>query len=156
MSFMHKNFDPKKHTRYIPKNKNKYKGRHYPISRSKLETKFMEIIDQDPKVVEWYSESFYISYVLNGRTKRYYPDFFVKIEDPTFGTDSWVVELKPKKETRPPIPPKSTSQKSRKTKLYEKQTWEKNKAKWEYARRFCKKMGYTFKIITEKDLNGGK
>lgn len=49
---MHKQFDPKKHQRYTPKNKDKYIGKDLPIARSGLEYSFMEILDQDPKVVQ--------------------------------------------------------------------------------------------------------
>lgn len=149
MSYMHKQFDPKKHQRYTPKNKEKYIGKDLPIARSGLEYSFMEILDQDPKVVQWSSESFYIPYVLNGKRHRYFPDFFVKIKHPLGSEEKWVVELKPYKECKPPTISKN---KSRKTKLYEKFTWQKNQAKWKAAQTWCKKMDFVFKIITEKQV----
>ena len=37
--------------------------------------------------------------------------------------------------------------------LYEKVTWAVNQAKWDAARQWCKKNGYTFLILNEKHLN---
>ena len=146
---MHSVFDPKKHTRYVPKNKKKYIGKEYPICRSGLEKAFCEIIDNDPKVVEWSSESFFISYMFQNKKRKYFPDFYVKIKSPLGGEEKWIVEIKSHKETSPPTKGK---RKSRKTMLNEKVTWEKNSAKWKAARRYCEKLGFEFKIITEKHI----
>jgi hypothetical protein len=32
-------------------------------------------------------------------------------------------------------------------------TWGINEAKWKYASEFCADRGWTFKVLTEKDLN---
>lgn len=148
MSFMHQNFNPKKHTKYTPKNKDKYIGKDYPICRSGLEEAICKILDEDKKVIGWSSESFYINYSFQGKIKRYYPDFFCHIKSP-FGEEKWVIEAKPDIQTRPP---KKGKNKSRKTQLNEKITWEKNSAKWKSAKNYCEKLGYKFKIITEKQV----
>jgi len=149
MSYMHSNYNPKKHSIFIPKNKKKYIGKQWPIARSGLEYKYMEMLDTDSKVIQWSSESFYIPYMLQRKRKHYFPDFYVRIKDPLIGEETSIIELKPFKETIPPTPGKN---KSRKTKLYENFTWKKNQAKWKAARNYCNKMGWKFKIITEKDI----
>ena len=148
MSYMHTKFNPKKHSKFVPKNTKKYVGKYYPICRSGLEKAFCETLDSDPKVVEWSSESFYINYMFQGKMHRYFPDFYAKVRLPTGAEDIWVVEIKHSSESKPP----TKGKKSRKTILNEKHKWEKNVAKWQAAKRFCNKMGYTWKVITEKQL----
>ena len=59
-----------------------------------------------------------------------------------------MIEVKPKKQTRPPKTPK------RKTKsyLYECKTYAVNQAKWKAAVEFCEDRRIKFKIITEDEL----
>jgi len=59
-----------------------------------------------------------------------------------------VIEIKPKKQTKPP------EKKKRVTKQYiqEVVTWGVNEAKWKSAVEFCKDRGWTFKVLTEDDL----
>ena len=63
--------------------------------------------------------------------------------------DCWIVEIKPFKET---IPPRSGRTKSQKTKVYEAKTWAVNSAKWKAAEEFCRRRGWFFRILTEKQL----
>ena len=155
-NFQKKNFNPKKHQIFKPINFQKYDGKTYPICRSSWEFSFCKWLDGNKKVLQWSSESLFIPYkdpsnqIIKGRikTRRYYPDFLVKI-DTNQGIVTWLVEIKPYKET---IPPKQTVKKSTKTILYEAKTWKTNTAKWRAAQIYCKKRGWVFKILTEKDL----
>ena len=61
---------------------------------------------------------------------------------------SYVVEVKPKKQT---LPPKKRS-KITKSYIYECQTYAVNQAKWKAASEFCKDNRIEFKIITEDEL----
>ena len=142
------NFDPKKHKIYNPINRKKYVGKSNPICRSSWEYAFCKYLDFNPNVIEWSSESLAIKYMFLGKPKTYYPDFIVKMNS-NKGVYTWVIDVKPYKET---IPPKINNRKSRKTKLYEEHTWQKNKQKWKYASAYCKKFGYKFTILTEKEL----
>lgn len=151
MSYMHSVYNPKKHSIYEPQNPEKYIGKHNPIIRSGLERAFCEMLDNNKNVIEWTSEAFYIPYAFNNKTKHYYPDFWVKVRTP-FGEDKWLVEIKHSSES---IPPQKGKKKSRKTILNEKFKFAKNTAKWQAAKRYCNKMGWTFKIFTEKDLFRG-
>ena len=65
---------------------------------------------------------------------------------------TYLVEIKPDKQTRPPEVPK------RKTRQYinEVMTWGKNDAKWRAAREYCKDRGIEFIILTEYHLGIAK
>jgi hypothetical protein len=62
--------------------------------------------------------------------------------------DTYLIEIKPLKETREP------ERRSRITKKYltEVKTWGINSAKWKAAQEYCKDRGWKFQIITEKEL----
>ena len=141
-------FNPKKHQIYNPLNMKKFRGSQNPICRSSWEYAFCKYLDANSSVLEWSSESLIINYMFLGKRKRYYPDFIVKMKSKG-KIITWVIEIKPYKET---IQPKKSSGKSRKTKLYERHTWEKNKQKWKYAKNYCDRMSWKFAIITEKEL----
>ena len=138
-----------KHDIYIPKNMKKYIGRHLPIIRSSWERTFAQWLDMNPKIVAWSSESIVIKYFnpVKNRIARYYPDFFIQLEN----GKQYIIEIKPFKETHPPY---RKGKKSKKTMLYESKTWSVNQAKWKAAMKWCSKMQMEFKIMTEKELFG--
>ena len=131
--------------RFIPKNPTKYKGNvHKIIYRSGYELKFMNWADLNEDVLEWSSETIVIPYrsPIDRRIHRYYIDFYLRTSSETY-----LVEVKPSRFTKPPAP-------RRKTKKYlqEIAQWGVNEAKWKSAKEFCEDRGWTFKIITEKEL----
>jgi hypothetical protein len=89
----------------------------------------------------------YVSPVDN-RVHRYFPDYLIKVKEESGKIKTYVIEVKPKKQT---IPPK---QRSRVTKsyLYECKTYAVNQAKWKAAEEFCKDRMIEFKVITEDNL----
>lgn len=138
--------------KYQLKNPSKYKGNPtLVIYRSLWERSYMKKLDLNENILEWSSEEIALPYKspLDNRIHKYYPDFYVKerLSDGTI--KKYIVEIKPKKQTKEPIVPK------RKTKgyLYEVMEYAKNQAKWNSAREYCKDRGYEFKILTEEDLN---
>ncbi len=141
-------------TQYTPKHPEKYKGKYPIICRSSWEEEFCRFLDFNTKVIHWSSEGIGIKYrdPINpidkyGKPKirTYYPDFTVKFDT----GQTWVVEIKPYKET---IQPSNKGNKKYKTKLYETKTHIVNKAKWLAADRYCKLKDWKFIILTEKDL----
>lgn len=134
---------------YRPKNKDKFLGKEC-IFRSGLELKFMRFCDGNPNVIEWGSECVKIPYYDSVRKKNrtYYVDNYVKIRE---GNEikKYLVEIKPHKQTREP---KATRGKSKKNLLIESLLWKNNNEKWDSAKKFAKKMGMEFIIITEKEL----
>jgi len=152
---MQSNFDPEKHTRFIPTNKEKYRGSKPPVARSSWEESFMTWCDRNPYILEWGSEMFSISYFdpIKQRNRKYFPDFIIKVKDRDEKEKVFLIEIKPKKETKEPS---MRGKKTRKTLLYEQRTYITNQAKWKAAYNFCQRKGIIFKIITEDELFGIK
>ena len=137
--------------RYIPTYPKKYKGDPSNIIyRSLWERKFMVYCDRNDRILEWGSEEFFIPYrsPLDGKIHRYFPDFYVNVKTKQNTIKKWVVEVKPKAQTRPPRTPK------RKTKKYitEVRNYAINDAKWKNAIEYCKDRNMEFIIITEDEL----
>lgn len=137
--------------KYTPKHPEKYVGDPtIIIYRSSWELRFMNWCDSNSSVVKWQSEETIIPYrcPTDNRVHRYFVDFKIQVKDKSGTLKTYLVEIKPDKQTRPPETPK------RRTKQYinEVMTWGKNDAKWKAAREYCKDRGYEFIIITEKHL----
>ena len=134
--------------KFKPKNPEKYLGDvNEIVYRSGWEFKYMRQLDLDKRVKKWSSEEIIIRYLspLDRRFHRYYPDFFVEYVN----NRKELVEIKPYREC---FPPKATAKKSKKQLIKEVKTYQVNKAKWAYARQFCKANKMHFKVLTEKDL----
>lgn len=137
--------------KYKPIFPNKYKGDPTNIIyRSSWEREFMHYCDFNEKILEWSSEEIVIPYRSpDGKIRRYFPDFYIKVQETTNQIKKLLIEIKPKKQTVPPPKPK------RQTKKYIQEVYEyaRNQSKWEAARDWCMDRGYEFKVITEKELN---
>jgi hypothetical protein len=139
--------------RFHPQNPEKYKGDvRNIIYRSSWELKFMQWCDRNPSVIEYASEEFCIPYLspLDSRVHRYFPDFLIKIKEQSGEIKKYVIEIKPKRQTVPPI---QTPKKRNKTFINEAKTYAVNEAKWRAAEQFCKDRMIGFMIITEDHLN---
>ena len=139
--------------RYKPSNPKKYKGDPSNIIyRSLWERRVMVYLDTNPNIMEWKSEEFCIAYnnPITGGMSRYFPDIWIKYRNNKNIITQKVIEVKPKKYTKPP--PKNPK---RKTKVLKNDVLEyvKNRAKWEAAERYCKKRGFEFQILTEDFLS---
>ena len=137
--------------RYNPVNPNKYKGNPQNIIyRSLWERKFMVYCDTNDKVLEWGSEEIIIPYISpwDSKVHRYFPDFYIKVKQSSGNIKKFIIEVKPKKQTRPPKPV------VRKTKRWinEVRTFGVNEAKWKHATKWCKDNDMEFKILTEEEL----
>jgi hypothetical protein len=138
-------------SKYRPSYPNKYKGDpNNIICRSSWERRFCSWCDLNENIISWGSEEFFIPYLspVDNRVHRYFPDFIIKLKESTGQIKTYVIEVKPKRQTQPPKP------KSRVTKgfLYEAKTYAVNQAKWKAAVEFCKDRMLEFKIITEDEL----
>ena len=136
---------------YKPKHPEKYVGDVTNIVyRSSWEWKFMRWCDFNPNVLKWQSEETIIPYICKTDNKphRYFVDFKLKVRTKDGSEKIYLVEVKPKSQTVPPVTPK------RKTKSYNEavMTYAKNISKWEYATKYCKERGYEFMLITEEHL----
>jgi hypothetical protein len=133
--------------KYKVKHPEKYKGDYTNVQyRSSWELKFFNYCDRNPDIIKWSSEEIVIPYKspIDGRWHRYFPDIWMK----TKNGDTYLIEIKPFKETQEP------QKRSRITKkyLYEVKTWGINSHKWMAAKEYCKDRGWKFKIITEKEM----
>ena len=133
---------------FTPKNKDKFIGKQ-AIYRSGLELKFFRFCDDNKNVLKWSSENVVVPYVspLDGRVHRYFVDNFISIKEGN-KIKNYLVEIKPYRQTKPP----TTKYRKKAHLLYEQRQWAINTSKWESAKKFCKKKGWDFLIITEKDL----
>jgi len=133
-------------------NKSKYKGDpNQIIYRSSWELSYLYQLDKDPNVLEFSSEEIIIPYRdVNGKVRRYFVDFWVKrkVGDQIIEE---LIEIKPYKETKPPV---LTEGQKTKTKVRAVLTWDTNQRKWQAARKYCEMKGWHFRIITEKNLPG--
>lgn len=136
--------------RFKPKNPSKYRGDPTNIIyRSRWELKLLNYLDQNPDVEKYASEEFFIPYFspIDEKYHRYFPDFWIKKKS----GECLIVEVKPYKQTNPPIKGK----KKEKTYLTELTQYIINKTKWEAAEKYCesKKPAWKFLIITENELD---
>jgi len=137
--------------KYKPINPHKYTGDHTNIiMRSSWETKFAIWCDKNPSVLKWSSEETIVQYVspIDNKAHRYFIDFKIQIRKTDGSVKTYLVEIKPDSQTRPPIPP------SRKTKrfLQEVMVWGVNEAKWKAANNYAKDRGWEFIVLTENHL----
>lgn len=138
--------------KFKPRYPEKYKGNITNcVYRSGWEAKFLNWCDLNPNVLKYSSEEIVIPYVspIDNKTHRYFVDFYIKIKHKDGTIKEYLVEIKPKKQTKPPDPNK------RKTKswLYEATTYAKNQSKWDAAKKYCQKRGWEFLVLTEDQLN---
>lgn len=136
---------------FKPLNPKKYKGNSTNIIyRSSWEAKLLSYLDKHPDVLEWSSEEFCIGYKspLDDKMHRYFPDAWAKIKSKSGEIKNFVIEVKPLKQTQPPKKPK----KETKRYLQEMHTWLINNSKFNAAEEYCKKKGWIFIILTEKEL----
>lgn len=140
--------------KYKVKNREKYVGAvDDVVYRSSWERRFMVYADNTDSVLRWNSEELVIPYVspVDGRVHRYFPDFWIEVQDNASGKISnMVIEVKPKGQCGPPKMGKTAKSKYRY--LRELKTWKVNEAKWEVARSFCDDRKWQFKILTEDHL----
>jgi hypothetical protein len=135
---------------FKPKNPQKYIGSQ-PVYRSMLELKAFRYLDNNPNVLSWSSESIVIPYIspADGKMHRYFVDLAAKLKSKDDTIKKLLIEVKPEKQTIPPI---DTGRKKQKTILYERYQYAVNTAKWQAARSWAEKNNFMFIILNEKHL----
>lgn len=136
------------------KHPEKYCGKHreHIDLRSSWEFSFVSFLDRNDNIIAWSSEEVCIVYKspVDNRKHRYFPDFYMKFVSPKGKVKEALIEVKPWSESQDK--PLLTEGMSEKTKIYTVKTHAVNMAKWKAAREYCMKRGWTFQVITEKDL----
>lgn len=139
--------------KFQPKNPSKYMGDPTKIVyRSLWERKCMIKFDENSNVLRWASEEMAIPYVspVDKKRHRYYPDFIVEVKNKSGEIETIMIEVKPLKQTKVPQKPKRMTQRF----INEANRYLVNQAKWDAANYLCDKNGWTFKILTEKEIYG--
>ena len=136
---------------YKPKNIKKYRGNPTRIVyRSLWERKYMIYCDSTPSILEWGSEEVIIPYrsPIDRRVHKYYPDFYIKVREKGGNISKYIVEIKPKKQTKPPYG------KDKRTAAYKREalTFAVNRSKWDAAEDYCDDRQMKFLILTEDHL----
>lgn len=135
---------------FTPKNPQKYRGDNSNIIyRSNWELLVMKQLDENPNVIWWNSEELIIRYKspIDEKIHRYFPDFVAHVKTKSGKEKTYVLEVKPLKQTMKP-----TQKKKTKRFLQEVATYAINQEKWRAADIFCQEHGWEFKILTEKEI----
>lgn len=131
---------------YKVANPHKYKGDATRVVYRSMWEKYCFIwLDKTSTIKEWSSEEVVVPYFYDV-DKRYHR-YFVDLRFTTTEGKTFLIEIKPDKETRVPVG-------KRKTKRYisESLTYIKNQCKWKAAEEYAKEKGWVFKVWTELDL----
>lgn len=123
--------------------------------RSSWERTAAQFCDFTPEVIEWGMEQVVIPYIspVDGNKHRYFMDLIMKVKQTSGEIKTFLVEIKPKKETKPP---RKTKKKSQKQLIKEMATYSINTSKWNAAQKLCRIKGWSFLIWTEDQLVPGK
>lgn len=142
--------------KYKVKNPSKYRGDFTNcIFRSLWERKFMKFCDTNKRVLRWSSEEIKIPYrsPFDNKIHRYFVDFWLEVITEDNKIVTYLIEIKPKKQTKSPLKENKKMDTSTKRSL---KTYILNKEKWKAAENYSKEMGWKFLILTEGELFGGK
>lgn len=129
---------------YKPVNAAKYVGK-YPIRfRSDWEFTVMKMLDTNPNITSWASESIKIPYKnpFTNKYTVYVPDFIVTYTDAKGNAKAEIIEVKPAKET---FLEQAKSQKAKAAVAL-------NAFKWEAARAFAASHGMGFRVMNEHHI----
>ena len=138
--------------KFKPRNPKKYKGNPTDIVyRSSWERSFMNYCDLTESVEQWQSEEKCVWYYdpVSKRKRRYFPDFIIKYKNKKDIMCTEMIEIKPAKQV---IGPSKTPKRRTKSWMWEVRTYVTNRAKWDAATEYCEDRGWSFRIITEKEL----
>lgn len=132
--------------KYKPVNPQKYKGDVTNIIyRSMWERYCFHWLDHNPQIKEWSSEEVVIPYYYD--VDKQYHRYFVDLKYTTVEGRTFIIEVKPLKETEPPKRPDKS-----KRYITESLTYIKNQCKWKAAREYAADRNWTFDVWTEKTL----
>ena len=138
-------------SKYNPENQSKYIGNTDKIiCRSLWERKVCKYLDKNENVVRWGSEEFFVPYTspIDKKQHKYYPDFIAEIKQKDGSIQTYVIEVKPDKQTRPPVKPKKQT-KTYRTNVF---TYLTNEAKWIATESVCEEKDWKFVLLTEKHI----
>lgn len=133
--------------KFNPKNLGKYEGDFRRIEyRSSWERAVFKWCDHNDAIAQWSSEEVIVPYrcKTDNRVHRYFVDLKITFKN----GDTYLIEIKPKKET---LEPKKRARAS-KGYLTEVLKYVKNISKWEAASAYAQQRGWKFEVWHEDTL----
>ena len=125
------------------------------IFRSSWEKKFAIYCDTNERILLWASEPIAIPYLspVEGETRPYNVDFYVKVKTGEKTYSEYIVEVKPSRQLQKPLPPTGRITEKRMT-AYTNQmkTYITNLAKFKAAKDYAEGRGWQFIVVTESYL----
>jgi len=147
----YKLLNPEKFIKPIDEQMHSFNHKNGTINyKSKLELSAFKYADFNKHVKFWSIEPFAIKYIkpTDNKEHRYYIDLFLEF---TSG-DKFLVEIKPKVETKFPEPPKRPNSKNMQRYQNALNTYAINLAKWNAAKEFSRLNNIRFIVLTEDEL----
>ena len=138
-------------TKFSIRNPSKYIGDSSNIiCRSLWERRVCRYMDENKNILRWGSEEIKIPYYspIDKKMHNYYPDFIAEIKKPCGIVQTYIIEVKPKRQTKAPI----KKRQKKKTFMQECLTYTINQKKWDAAEKVCNKKGWNFLILTEDTI----
>ena len=125
-----------------------------PFGRSSWEFRVFNWLDLNENVIEWGSEVVKIPYIfdIDQKLHNYFPDIIARIKDKDGIPHTYLLEIKPEKQTTPPKVPQRKTKKAMKNYDYARYHYIMNKNKWRSARQYCEGKEWKFRLVTEKNL----
>lgn len=136
---------------FKPRNPQKYVGDVDNIRyMSSWEREVFRVLDGNPNILRWSSETVAIPYVkpTDQKVHKYYPDLWIEYKDKHGQIVREIIEIKPQSQIEPP----KKAGKNKKQQLQEQVTYAINCAKWQYAKKFCDQHGLHFRVLSEQQL----
>ena len=139
--------------KYIVKNLHKYIGKKHPVFKSMWEQNIFFMLDNNPFIKKWGYECQPIPYfnIVTQKNTMYYPDIFFHRVDEQGNHMQFLLEIKPHKFTRPPVPPKTRNAAALERFRRQKAAYAINLCKWEEAEKWCRRHNVEWMLVTEKN-----
>lgn len=136
---------------YTLKHPEKYIGTRQPRYLSSYELQVFRFLDTNPHIKKWGSETTVVKYYnpVKERKARYLVDIYVEYENASGERKTELIEIKPFKECQKPV---KRGRKKASTFKQEQITYFTNQAKWAAAEQYAKERGWTFRVLTEKNI----
>jgi len=142
---------------YTLKHPEKYLGKENPKYKSGLEERCFYYFDTNINILSWCYEPFPIPYFkpiiennqIHMEERKYYVDFIATIKDTSGTIKKYMIEVKSKSETMPPVQPKKMTQKNKTRLMNEQLTFAVNQAKWQAASKFALAHDMNFIHLTD-------
>lgn len=129
--------------------------------KSNLEERVCYFLDCNSNVVKWQYEGMSIPYLkpifMGGKLHhveehKYVIDFYAEIKDNDGSIKKYIIEVKSKSATKPPIKPKRMTNKAHQRYLQECATFAVNSNKWSSAKKYCEDNGIIFKMLLDDQI----